>query len=57
MNGTATKLVSYIDGADKKNEMFKIFDSDGILVKRTLLMTDSKAVPGFKEKLWSEELL
>ena len=36
----------------------KVFiNSDGLLVKRPLLVTDSKAVPGFKEELWSEELL
>ena len=32
-------------------------NSDGMLVKRPLLVTDSKSVPGFKEELWSEELL
>ena len=40
-----------------EDEMFKILASDGMLVKRPLLVTDSKAVPGFKEELWSEELL
>ena len=35
----------------------EILASDGMLVKRPLLVTDSKAVPGFKEELWSEELL
>ena len=36
-----------------EDEMFKILASDGMLVKRPLLVTDSKAVPGFKEELWS----
>ena len=40
-----------------EDEMFKILASDGMLVKRPLLVTDSKSVPGFKEELWSEELL
>ena len=40
-----------------EDEMFKLLASDGMLVKRPLLVTDSKSVPGFKEELWSEELL
>ena len=40
-----------------EDEMFKILASDGMLVKRPLLVTDSKSIPGFKEELWSEELL
>ena len=33
-------------------EMFKILASDGMLVKRPLLITDKAVIPGFKEDTW-----
>ena len=37
-----------------EDEMFKILASDGMLVKRPLLVTDEIVIPGFKEELWKE---
>ena len=39
-----------------EDEMFKILASDGMLVKRPLLVTDERAIPGFKEDTWREVL-
>lgn len=39
-----------------EDEMFKILSSDGMLVKRPLLITDDKVIPGFKEDIWREAL-
>ena len=39
-----------------EDEMFKLLASDGMLVKRPLLVTDKKVIPGFKEELWKEAL-
>ena len=38
----------------REDEMFKLLASDGMLVKRPLLVTDKKVIPGFKEVLWKE---
>ena len=35
-------------------EMFKLLASDGMLVKRPLLITDKGVMPGFKEETWAE---
>ncbi|SCZ76289.1 arsenate reductase family protein [Pseudobutyrivibrio xylanivorans] len=35
-------------------EMYKILASDGMLVKRPLLITDKAVIPGFKEEQWKE---
>jgi arsenate reductase len=40
-----------------ENEIFKILASDGMLVKRPLLVTESAVVPGFKEEIWKEILI
>lgn len=37
-----------------EDEMFKILASDGMLVKRPLLITDKGVVPGFKEETWKD---
>ena len=39
-----------------EDEMFKILASDGMLVKRPLLVTDKTVIPGFREELWKEAL-
>ena len=39
-----------------EDEMFKILASDGMLVKRPLLVTDERVIPGFKEDAWREVL-
>ncbi len=39
-----------------EDEIFKILSSDGMLVKRPLLVTDSTVIPGFKEELWKDAL-
>ena len=35
-------------------EMYKLLASDGMLVKRPLLITDKGVMPGFKEETWSD---
>lgn len=35
-------------------EMYKLLASDGMLVKRPLLITDKGIMPGFKEETWSD---
>ena len=37
-----------------ETEMFKLLASDGMLVKRPLLITDKGVMPGFKEETWAE---
>ena len=39
-----------------EDEMYKILASDGMLVKRPLLVTDKTVIPGFREELWKEAL-
>ncbi len=39
------------------DEMFKLLASDGMLVKRPLLITDEKVLVGFKEDEWSKAML
>ncbi len=40
-----------------EDEMFSLLASDGMLVKRPLLITDDKVLTGFKEADWKECLL
>ena len=40
-----------------EDEMFALLASDGMLVKRPLLITDDKVFTGFKESDWKECLL
>jgi arsenate reductase len=37
-----------------EDEQFKLLASDGMLVKRPLLVTKDKVLTGFKEKEWEE---
>ena len=39
-----------------EDEQFDLLASDGMLVKRPLLVTDEKVLVGFKEKEWEETL-
>ena len=39
-----------------EDEMFKLLSSDGMLVKRPLLITDKKVLPGFREDDWRDAL-
>ena len=36
-----------------EDEQFALLASDGMMVKRPLLITDSTVIPGFKEDLWN----
>ncbi len=40
-----------------EDEMFKLLASDGMLVKRPLLITDKKVLTGFKEAEWKEAVI
>ena len=39
-----------------EEEMLKLLATDGMLVKRPLLVTDNAVLPGFKEAQWAEVL-
>jgi len=39
------------------DEMYAVLASDGMLVKRPLIITQDKTLIGFKEKEWEENLL
>ena len=39
-----------------EDEMFKLLASDGMLVKRPMLVTEDKVLAGFKEDDWREAL-
>lgn len=39
-----------------EDEMFRLLASDGMLVKRPLLITEDKVLTGFKEEDWREAL-
>ena len=39
------------------DEMYAVLASDGMLVKRPLIITQDKILIGFKEKEWAEKLL
>lgn len=39
-----------------EDEQFALLASDGMMVKRPLLITDSAVIPGFKEDLWKAAL-
>ena len=40
-----------------EDEQLKLLASDGLLVKRPLIITDKAILTGFREKEWAEELL
>ena len=39
-----------------EDQQFALLASDGMMVKRPLLVTDKAVIPGFKEELWKEVL-
>ena len=39
-----------------EDQQFALLASDGMMVKRPLLITDSAVIPGFKEDLWKAAL-
>ena len=39
-----------------EDEMFVLLASDGMLVKRPLLVTEDRVIPGFNEDAWREAL-
>lgn len=39
-----------------EDQQFALLASDGMMVKRPLLITDSTVIPGFKEDLWKAAL-
>ena len=39
-----------------EDEMYQLLASDGMLVKRPLLITENKVLTGFKEETWKEAL-
>lgn len=41
-------------GGMSEEEQFELLASDGMLVKRTLLITGEKVLAGFREKEWEE---
>ena len=40
-----------------EEEMYAVLGSDGMLVKRPLIISPDKILIGFKEKEWAESLL
>ena len=52
------KVMSLEDEYSKlTDEQLKLLASDGMLVKRPLLVTDEKVLTGFREAEWTEMLL
>jgi arsenate reductase len=39
-----------------EDECFKLLASDGMLVKRPLLVTEDAVIPGFREEDWKKAL-
>lgn len=39
-----------------EEEQFELLATDGMLVKRPILVTEETAIPGFKQPLWEEAL-
>ena len=49
---TCKKALKWLD----ENEMYALLATDGMLVKRPLLVTDDTAIPGFREETWKDAL-
>ena len=52
----AMGLSGKVDSMDE-DEIVSLLASDGMLVKRPILVTDSAVLVGFREKEWTEKLL
>jgi arsenate reductase len=46
-----------LDAGLSDQECYELLATDGMLVKRPLLVTDDAVIPGFKEAAWEEALL
>ena len=52
------KIKAQLDAGMSEEEAFELLGSNGMLVKRPLLIVDGKALtPGFKEAEWAQALL
>ena len=51
------QLKDKLPGMTDDDEMYAVLASDGMLVKRPLIITQDKILIGFKEKEWEENLL
>ncbi len=49
-------LKAKLDAGMTDEECFELLATDGMLVKRPLLVGDDFAIPGFKEAVWAEAL-
>ena len=56
MNYRALGLKDKLPGMDEE-EALKLLASDGMLVKRPLLVTEETVLIGFRETAWAEALL
>ncbi len=45
---------SQLDAGMTDEEAFALLATDGMLVKRPILVTDTTVIPGFREETWSE---
>lgn len=45
---------SQLDAGMTDEEAFALLATDGMLVKRPILVTDATVIPGFREETWSE---
>lgn len=50
-------LKARLDAGTTDEECYELLATDGMLVKRPLLVGDDFAIPGFKETAWEEALL
>ena len=46
-----------LDAGMTDRECYELLATDGMLVKRPLLVGDDFAIPGFRESAWAEALL
>ena len=47
---------SQLDAGMTDEEAFALLATDGMLVKRPLLVTSTTAIPGFREETWTEAI-
>ena len=50
-------LKARLDAGMTDRECYELLATDGMLVKRPLLVGDDFAIPGFREAAWAEALL
>ena len=53
----ALGVKAQLDAGMTDKEAFALLATDGMLVKRPIIVTDDKVLTGFKEKEWEETLL